>query len=133
VVSSVYGSKVLVAMPQAAYDASLSPMVFGTAELENLAWDLNVVSFQGGTAPSITFVLERQTANGDWSSVLSSGSIGIATNWGIDIGPGFATFAAPLGLTQHAILTDVARLRWTLGGTVAPTTVTFANSIVGRH
>jgi hypothetical protein len=129
----VYGSKVLVAMPQAAYDASLSPMVFGTAELEYLAWDLNVVSFQGGTLPSITFFLDRQTANGDWSLVLSSGSTGVAINWGIDIGPGFATFAAPNGLTQHAVLTDVARLRWTLGGTVPPTTVTFANSIVGRH
>ena len=129
--SPVYGSKVLLAMPQAAYDASTSPRQFSTAELENLAWDLNVVSFAGGTSPSITFILERLTANGDWSQILTTGTIGSATNWGIDIGPGFATFAAPNTLTQHAVLTDQGRIRWVLAG--APTSVTFSVSIMGRH
>lgn len=129
--SPVYGSRTLLAMPQAAYDASTSPRVFDTSEQDNLALDMNVVSFAGGTSPSITFFLDRQTANGDWSQVWSSGSVGVATNWGIDIGPGFSTFGAPNQLTQHAVFTQSARLRWTIGG--APTSVTFSMSIVGRH
>lgn len=128
--SPVYGARNLLAMPQAAYDTSSSPRVFSTAEINNLAVDMNVVSFQGGTSPNVTFILERQTANGDWSQVWTSGSVGTATNWGVDIGPGYGTFAAPNNLTQHACFTTTARLRWTFGG--APTTVTFSMSIMGR-
>ncbi len=130
--SPIYGAPSLVAMAQAAYDTTTSPKVFTTTGASMLALDLNVVSFQGGTTPTITFFLERQTANGDWSQIWTSGALNAATNWGVDIGPGFGTFSAPSNLAQHAVLTNSARIRWAFGGGANPTTVTFSLSVVGR-
>lgn len=131
--SPVYRSAPLLALASAARDTSTSPQVFSTAEVSMLAFDLNVASFQGGTTPTITFFLDRQDANGGWFQVWTSGALNAATNWGIDLGPGFATFSAPSNLTQHVVLTDSMRLRWVFGGGANPTTVTFSASVIGRH
>lgn len=131
--SPVYHGANLLALPQAAYTATPGFRVVDTSEITNIAFDLNVVSFQGGTAPTISFFIERQDANQGWSQIWTSGPLSAATNWCIDMGPGFGTFSAPSNMTQHAIFTDAARLRWAFGGTASPTTVTFSASIVGRH
>jgi hypothetical protein len=52
----------------------------------------------------------------------------------VDISPGLnGSFSGPIGSTiQHNVFSNTARFRWTLGGGVAPTAVTFSVSIVGR-
>ncbi|HEY6021615.1 MAG TPA: hypothetical protein VIY48_17630 [Candidatus Paceibacterota bacterium] len=128
--SSILNS-ILVGLPSATYDASLSPVVFDTNQVTRAAFDVTVTSFTGGTSPSIQFVIERLgLADGLWYSVLST-TISSASNQSWDLGPGFPATAPPNGVS-HAVFTTQGRLRWAFGGTVAPTAVTFSASLIGR-
>lgn len=123
---------VLVGLPSAAYTASNSPITFNTNQVTYIAFDFTVTSFTGGTAPSIQFFIDRQgVADGVWYNVLSTSAITSATFNTWDLGPGFTSAAGPNG-SIHAIFTNQGRLRWTFGGSVAPTAVTFSASIIGR-
>lgn len=127
-------TRTLIALPSAAYTATVpSSCTVATNALTNLALDITLTSFTGGTTPTITFILERQGADGVWYQICTTGALNAAQTVSVDLSPSSAgTTAAPLTSTsQHAVLTNSLRLRWTLGGGVAPTAVTFSASVVG--
>lgn len=128
-------SRALLTLPSAAYTATVpAAATVDTTGITYLAWDITLTSFTGGTAPTITFILERQGTDGNWYQVSSTGALNSAPQTiSVDISPGLAgTTAAPLtSTTQHAVLTQTARMRWTFGGTANPTAVTFSASLVG--
>ncbi len=125
----------LLALPSAARDTTTSPQVFDTSDISYAAWDLTLTSFTGGTSPTVTFFLERLGLDGNWYQIGTTSAMNSApTTVSVDISPALnSTMQAPLLSTaQHNVFTFQARLRWTFGGTVAPTAVTFSSSIVGR-
>ena len=126
------GASALVTLPNAAYTSGQSPVVFSTAYITNIALDISVISFTGGTTPTIQFILERQGADGTYYNVLQSQTFSSAGTNTVDIGPGFANSFSPPNGEQHAVFTQQARLRWVFGGTAPPTSVTFSASAVGR-
>lgn len=123
------GAVVLATIPQAAYTAAQSPVTFSTAGITYLAVDTTVVSFQGGTSPTIQFLVDRLGADSVWYNVWSGQTSGSPITQTFDLGPGFATAGPPNG-SQHAVFTLQARLRWAYAG--SPTTVTFSGSVIGR-
>lgn len=124
----------LLSLPSAARDTTTSPVVFDTSEVMYAAWDLTLTSFTGGTSPSVTFFLERLGLDGVWYQIGTTSAMTSAGSVSVDVSPALnSTMQAPLSSTaQHNVFTFQARLRWTFGGTVAPTAVTFSSSIVGR-
>ncbi len=105
-----------------------------TTRVSMVAFDLNVTALTGGTSPTVTFFVERQGADSNWYQVLSTSGITGALTVSVDISPGLTgTYSAPPGSAQqHAVLSKAARVRWLFGGTVAPTSVAFTASFVGR-
>jgi hypothetical protein len=94
-----------------------------TAGVGAIEVNVNLTAFTGGTAPTVTFLLDVLGADGVWYQVWTSGAQAAAAAVSQSIGQGCQT---------AAMLTSACRLRWTFGGTVAPATVTFSASIVGR-
>ncbi len=88
-----------------------------------LAVDVNVTAITGGTAPTVQFLLDRQGVDNIWHTVWTGSALSAAGTASVSIGPGLPT---------NSVLTRAARLRWVFGGTVAPTSVTFSASIIGR-
>ncbi len=128
------GAVTLIALPSAAYTGADSPKTCATAGITYGALDLTVTSFTGGSSPTITFWLEREGADTVWYQILTTGAINAATTISVDISPGLnGSYAGPPSSTvQHAVFTASTRLRWALGGSVAPTAVTFSASFIGR-
>lgn len=114
------------------YTAAQSPSTFSTAGVSSLAFDVTVTSFNGGTAPSIQFFIDRLGADGVWYNILQSQTFTAAGTNSADIGPGFSNSFSPPNGVQHAVLTQQARLRWVFAGTAQPTSVVFSASVVGR-
>lgn len=131
-------ARTLYTLPSAAYTSAIpaSPSnVFDTTFITYAAFDATITSFTGGTSPSIAFLLERQGADGAWYQILSTGGLTSAPSTvSVDISPGLnGSFSGPPSSTiQHNVFTNTARVRWTLGGSVAPTAVTFSLSVIGR-
>lgn len=121
--SSSAATPIVVLTRASAPSAAGNTGALDTSAVAQLAVDIAIASFTGGTAPSVTFLLERQGTDGAWYQVWSSGSRNTAGAASTSVGP---------GCTTPEVLTDAVRLRWTLGGTVAPTAVTFSASLVGR-
>lgn len=109
--------------PDAAETAAGNSGALAATNVARLAVDLTVVSFTGGTAPTITFLVERQGADGKWYQLWTSGAQST---------PGATSTSIGDGCTVTHVPTGSVRLRWTFGGTVAPTSVTFSASIIGR-
>lgn len=106
-----------------------------TTRISYAGLDINVTAITGGTSPTITFFVERQGGDGNWYQVLSTSGITGALTVSVDISPGLTgAYAAPPGSAQqHAVFTKTARVRWAFGGSVAPTSVAFTASFVGRN
>lgn len=101
---------------------------FPTTTSLQLAIDVTVTSFTGGSSPSVTFKLDRLGADGAWYNVwtgtaVSSPPATVSLNVGqvpVNAGP-------PQSVT--AVLTQTARLTWTTAG--APTSWNGSISIMG--
>lgn len=114
---------------QAASNAGSS---FPTLGFNSLSLDINLTAFTGGTAPTITFFVERQGNDAVWYRVWQSAAQNAAAKLPVTIGPQVPTVAAGANVSQGvtAGLTATARFGWSTTGT--PTSVTFSASIVGR-
>jgi hypothetical protein len=86
-----------------------------------VALDVNIASFTGGSSPSITFTLYRIGADGVLYSIYSGTAITAAGQLSVSVGPGLAT-AASLG--------SQIQLNWTVSG--SPTAVTGSISLIGK-
>ncbi len=132
----VTGAQVLCLLPSAAYGSAIPAAgTFSTAYITYAALDMTLSSFTGGSVPTVTFFLERQGADSNWYQILSTGAMNSApATVSVDLSPALnGSVSGPLSSTvQHNVFTQTARLRWTLGGTVAPTSVTFSASVIGR-
>lgn len=130
------GSGTLLALPSAAYTSSVpAAATFSTTWVKYATLDITLTSFTGGSSPTITFIHERQGADGVWYQILSTGALNSAPQTiSVDISPSLnGSVTGPLSSTiQHNVYTHSARLRWTFGGVGSPTAVTFSASIVGR-
>lgn len=127
-------SKKLITLPSAAYTATVpASATVDTTGITNLAWDITLTSFTGGTTPSIQFYLERQGADGAWYQVSTTGALTTAQLISVDLSPSSSgTTSAPLSSTsQHNVVTQTMRMRWVFGGGANPTAVTFSASLVG--
>jgi len=98
---------------------------FSTANVSSLAVDITVTSFTGGTAPTVTYFVDRLGADGVWYRVWTSAALNTAGATSVQIGP------FPSGATIFtAVLTGTARFGWSSTGT--PTAITFSASVIGR-
>lgn len=132
--SFIGGAVTLIALPSAAYTAAQSPSVCVTDGITYAALDMTLTSFTGGSAPTVSYFLERQGADGNWYQILTTGALGTATTISVDVSPALngVVSGPPSSTVQHNVFTHSARLRWTFGGGSAPTAVTFSASLVGR-
>jgi hypothetical protein len=125
---------VLLMLPEAAYPpASGGSYAFDTSSIVNMAVDIDFISFQGGTAPTITFLIQRLGADGKWYDSFAPGALMLAAAGilSVDLGVLSNTFTAPASsAAQHNIPTSQGRFKWTTTG--APNTVTFSAGIIGR-
>jgi hypothetical protein len=130
------GAQVLCYLPSQAYGTAIPAAgTFSTAYITYAALDMTISSFTGGSVPTVNFYLERQGADSNWYQILSTGGLNSAPqSISVDISPGLNGAASgPLSSTvQHNVFTQTARLRWAFGGSVAPTSVTFSASVIGR-
>lgn len=94
-----------------------------TTNVNRIAVDVNLTALTGGTAPTVTFFLDRQGLDGTWYQVWSSGAKSAPAAVSTSVGD---------GCTVSEVIGAAVRLRWTFGGTVNPTSVTFSVSILGR-
>jgi len=91
-----------------------------------LGIDINVTAFAGGTAPSITFFLDRLSPDGNFYPAWSPAAIAATGKTSVNISPTNPTAA------QNAVLGPSCQLRWQFSGSVSPTSVTFSATIY-RH
>ena len=130
------GAAVLYSLPQAAYTSTVpAGNTFSTQYITNMAVDINLVSFTGGTSPAVNFIVERLGADGNWYSCFAPNVLNFTAALLIsnDLGQFSSVFSAPpASAAQHNVPTLQARFRWTFGGSVAPTAVTFAVWVIGR-
>jgi hypothetical protein len=104
-----------------------------TAFANNVRVDIHLEAFVAGTTPSVTFVLETLGLGGRWYQVWTSGAVTAApSDISVDVGLFAATYVAGTTTMHHAVLGAQTRLRWTFGGGVAPTSVTFSASVNPR-
>ena len=139
----VTGAATLLSLPSAGYTSTLPPATtFSTMYITNAAWDVTLTSFTGGTSPTITFLFDRQGADGNWypimpasgtgAAVLSAGTLSMSMDIGllppsVTGGSGVSIYGA-----AHNVFTPVSRVRWTLAGSPAAGTATFSMSVIGR-
>ena len=96
--------------------------------------DIHLEAFVGGTTPSVTFLLETLGLDGRWFTAWTSGAVTAApSDISVDVGQFAATYVAGTTTMAHAVLGTQTRLRWTFGGGVAPTSVTFSASVYPRQ
>lgn len=120
--------------PSASDNTQTFTSPWDTRFVDSIALDITVASFTGGTAPTITFFVDRLGADGiTWSQVWTSGAISAApSSIAVDLGRFGMTYAAGTVTGQHVIFTTSARLRWAWGGSANPTAVTWYASAIGR-
>ena len=94
-----------------------------TTGVAALAVDVNLQSFTGGTAPTAQFFVDRLGVDAVWYRVWTSAALATAGPASTNIGP---------GCTLPSVLSSAIRFGWILAGTVAPTSITYSASIVGR-
>lgn len=119
----------LISLPSAARTTPNTGTLFSTASVNYLAVDVTITAFTGGSAPTITFFVNRIGSDGVSYNVWTGAAKNSAGAFSVDLGPGFATAADPNG-SQHAVFTAQATFGWTISGN--PTSVTFSASVVGR-
>lgn len=120
-------AQTLLGLPSTAQTASNTGITFSTLTVAAIALDITVTALTGGTAPTITFFLDRLGADGVWYREETSAAVSAPGTVSAILGP----FAASAGVFS-SVWTTQARFGWTFGGSVAPTSVTFSASIVGR-
>lgn len=123
----------LVSLPTGSYTAG-GVQVFDATYLMHGALDITLTSFTGGSAPSATFSMDRQGADGVWYPVWTSGATNSATVWSIDFCPSITEQTtgnanAPTAAI-HVVWTFQGRFRWAFAGN--PTSVQFSVSFIGR-
>lgn len=123
----------LVTLPTASYTAG-GTQEFDSTYLMHAALDITLTSFTGGTAPSVTFALDRKGADGLWYPAWNSGATTTATVWSIDLCPSITQQTtgnqnSPTSAT-HVVWTYTGRFRWAFAG--SPTSVQFSVSLIGR-
>lgn len=127
------GAGILYSHSASVTDATASASIaLDTRFVDSIALDLNVVAFVAGTAPTISYFIDRQGADGTWYQVWTSGALAATGIVSVDIGRHAMTYAAGSVTAAHAIFTNNARFRWAFGGTANPTSVTWSASLVGR-
>jgi len=118
------GADNLYGLPVAVRTAAPTPFAVDTTNVSLLRLDWNVVAFNGGTTPNITFVVDILGADGIWYPAYTTAAITGAVVSGVNLGPATAT---------PVVLTKQARVRTVYGGAVVATDVTFGLSLVGRN
>lgn len=93
---------------------------FDTKYFERVAVDIQLATLTGGTAPAVTFIVERKDANGNYITLFSFTALTAVGFTSQDIGPGLQT---------NKMVGSAIRLRWTVTG--APATATANLSILG--
>lgn len=134
------GCTLLMYLPSAAYGSATIPYYpFSTQYITNCSFDATVTAFTGGSSPTITFVFERQGADGNWYPILPlSGSgvvtVSVPTTVSLDIGLIAQSITgggpSPVYGAAHSVFTPTSRVRWAYAGT--PSSVTFSLSLYGR-
>jgi hypothetical protein len=109
----------LIAAPAQQVSAAGNTSWYSTTGYRSLAVDVNVTGLTG-TGASVTFVIERETANGEAAPVWSSPAVTTVGMVSASIGP---------GLQVPACLGDQVRLRWTLS---SGATATFSYSVIAE-
>ena len=99
---------------------------FDTTHITSAALDVNLTALTGGTAPTLTFSLQRLGADGVWYTAWTQAAAMSAT------GPASFELGPSSPAAQLVIFTTQARLVWTFGGTAPPTSVAFSASLIGR-
>lgn len=122
------GIQVLASQQATSVADGTAPVTFDTTRVRCLALDITTVAFTGGTAPTVTYYVDRLGADGTWYQVYASSAIAAPGALSIDMGD----FSLVVAGVQHAVFTGQARLRTLYGGTAAPTDVTYSYSIIGR-
>lgn len=119
--------------PSAAQAVSNAGTSFSTALVQGLALDITLTSFTAGTAPTVTFFVDRFGADGVWYRTYASVALSTASVISAAIGAVSAlTTVTATALVEGvpAILTSLARFGWSSTG--APTAITFSASVIGR-
>lgn len=98
---------------------------FDSTLFNTLAVDANVTVFTGGTAPTITFFVDRFGADAVWYRIWTSAAIAAPGSTSVAIGP----FPTATGVAT-GVLSQLTRFGWTLAG--APTSITFSASVIAR-
>lgn len=139
----ITGAVTLFSLPSAAYTSAIPPAAtFSTMYITSAAYDATVTAFTGGTSPTITFLFDRQGADGNWYPILPPSGGGVVTLSGtgltasVDIGL-LAQSISGGGVSSvygaaHNVFTPTSRVRWSIGGSPAATSVTFSLSVIGR-
>jgi hypothetical protein len=98
---------------------------FSTLLISALAVDITLTSFTGGTAPTVTFFVDRLGNDSLWYRIWTSAALNGAGVTSANIGPGLTGTG-----TAAAVLTGTGRFGWSSTG--APTAITFSASVAGR-
>lgn len=117
----------------AAQAVSNAGQSFTTSTVQSLAVDITLTSFTGGTAPAVTYFVDRFGADGVWYRTWTSAALAAAAAVSVAVGAVSAVAAtATLEPVQGvpATLTNLARFGWSSTG--APTAITFSASVIGR-
>lgn len=118
---------------QLASDVAGQSPAIDTAFARAVRVDIHTEAFTAGTTPSITYVLETLGLDGRWYPCWTSGAVTVApADISVDVGEFSATYVAATTTMAHAAFGAQSRLRWTFGGGVAPTAVTFSASVYPR-
>jgi hypothetical protein len=104
--------------------ASNNSPAIDTTNVSLLRLDWNIVSFSGGTTPSLSFVVDVLGADGLWYPVYTLTPVTAAEVDGVNLGPATAT---------PAVLTKAARVRSVFGGAVVADSIVYGLSLVGRN
>jgi hypothetical protein len=137
----------LLYLPSAAYTSAIpAACTFDTTSIEGLAFDISFTSFSGGTNPTITFMLSRLAADGNYYGILAPAGSNLAGNApvtfsaagiaSLDIGAFAQDNVAKPNTTDflgsaHNVFTSQTQVNWTFTG--APASATFSLSVIGRR
>lgn len=77
-------------------------------QYDQLAFDINIAAAPGGTAPTLTAVVQRKGADGAYYPIYTSAALNTAGVTSVSIGP---------GLPNNAAIGNTIRVLLNLGGT----------------
>lgn len=110
-----------------AYGTSGTGPDLPVAVATELALDVTVQAFVGGTAPTVTVSVQRKGADGVYYTIYAGTALSAAGVQSISLGAGLGS-----GASANVSFGSVLRVVFTPGGTVSPTAVTGSFSLIGK-